>query len=96
MVLNLETVVVGLAVAGAVAWAGRSGWKSVKSQGVCSSCGSSGECPIAKNPGALAELSRKGQLNHLDYCQPGGPSCQEMAEALAMEATSLPPETKSS
>jgi hypothetical protein len=94
MSLTLEMVVVGVAVAGAVAWAARAGYKSWKSQGVCSSCGSSGECPIANNPEALAELSQKGQLNHLDNCQPGGPTCQDLAEALEREPLSQPPETR--
>jgi hypothetical protein len=96
MSLTLEMVAVGAAVSGAVAWAARAGWKSWKSQGVCSSCGSSGECPIANNPDALAELSQKGQLNHLDNCQPGGLSCRELAEALEKEATSRASETKTS
>lgn len=94
MSLTLEMVAVGMAVAVAVAWAARAGWKSLKSQGVCSSCGSSGECPIANNPEALAELSQKGQLNHLDNCQPGGLTCQELAEALEIETPSPPSKTR--
>ncbi len=94
MGMTLETVVVGVAVVIAVAWAARAGWKSLKSQGVCSSCGSSGECPIASNPDALAELSQKGQLNHLDNCQPGGPSCQELADALDKNAAYQPQESE--
>lgn len=87
---TVEIVVVGVAVAGALAWAARAGWKSIKTQGTCSSCGSSGECPIAGNPEALTELSQKGQLPHLDSCQPGGPSCQDLAEAIDRDAISRP------
>ncbi len=74
---TLEMIIVGVVVAGALVWAAVAGWRAVKTKGVCSSCGSSGECPIADNPEALAELSQNGQLPHLDNCQPGGPSCQE-------------------
>jgi hypothetical protein len=94
MSLTLEMVAVGGAVAAAVTWAARAGWKSLRSKGVCSSCGSSGECPIANNPEALAALGQKGQLNHLDNCQPGGLSCQELAESLNRDTTSPAPETK--
>lgn len=79
---TVETVVVGVAVVGALVWAGRAGWRAVRKQGVCSSCGSSGECPVANDPEALAELSQKGQQPHLDSCQPGPISCRELAEAL--------------
>lgn len=75
---TLEMVVVGVIVLVALVWAVWAGWRSVRSQGACSSCGSSGECPVAGNPEALAELSRKGQLNHLDSCQPGALSCHEL------------------
>ena len=50
--------------------------------------------PIASNPEALAELSQKGQLNHLDNCQPGGLTCQELAEALEIETPSPPSKTR--
>ena len=75
---SLEMVIVGVAVLAALVWAVWAGWRSVRKQGVCSSCGSSGACPIAGNPEALAELSRKGQLNQLDSCQPGTLSCHEL------------------
>ncbi len=60
----LEMVVIGVAVAVALAWAIRTVWKSVKSKGGCSSCGLAGECPFVGNPDALAELSKKGQLTN--------------------------------
>ena len=88
---TLEIIVVGVIVAVAAAWASRAIWRSVKKQGVCSSCGSSGECPIADNPDALAELSKKGRLTNLDSCQPGALSCQELADTLEKESSSPAP-----
>jgi hypothetical protein len=78
MGLNFEVIIVGVAVVVALAWAGRAAWRSVRKQGVCSSCGSSGECPVAGNPKALDELGRKGMLN-----QPT--NCQELADGLEKE-----------
>lgn len=83
---TLEMVIVGVVVGAALVWAGIAGWRSVRQQGTCSSCGSSGDCPIAKDPDALTELAKKGQLPHLDSCQPGTFSCQELAETLEKEA----------
>jgi len=40
---TLEMLVVGSAVAASLIWAARAGWKSVKSKGGCSSCGSAGK-----------------------------------------------------
>ena len=79
---SVEMVIVGVVVVVALAWAGRAAWRSWRKQGVCSSCGSSGECPVAGNPDALTELSQKGQLPHLDSCQPGALSCHELADML--------------
>jgi hypothetical protein len=79
---TVEMLIVGGVVAVALAWAGRAAWRSWRKQGVCSSCGSSGDCPVAGNPEALSELSQKGQLPHLDSCQPGARSCHELAEML--------------
>lgn len=84
---TVEILIVGVVVAVALAWAGRAAWRSWRKQGVCSSCGSSGECPVAGNPDALAELSQKGQLTHLDSCQPGTKSCHELVDALDREST---------
>ena len=86
----MEMIVVGAAVTVAVVWAGRAGWRSWRKQGVCSSCGSSGGCPVAGNPEAMAEIRKKGQLPHLDSCRPGALSCQELAEALEKEPTAEP------
>jgi hypothetical protein len=82
MAAVVELMVVGGAVTAALAWAGRAGWRSWRKQGVCSSCGSSGECPVADNPEALAEIRARGQLSHLDSCQPGTLSCEDLAQAL--------------
>ena len=76
---TVEILIVGAAVVVALAWAGRAVWRSVRKQGMCSSCGSSGECPVAGNPEALVELGQKGQLTQLDSCQPGTRSCEELA-----------------
>lgn len=88
---TVEMLVVGTAVAAALIWAARAGWKSVKSKGGCSSCGSAGECPFVGDPEALAELSKKGQLTNLDSCQPGTISCQELAESLEKETITKTP-----
>ena len=88
---TLEMLVVGTAVAAALIWAARTGWKSVKTKGGCSSCGSAGECPFVGDPEALAELGKKGQLTNLDSCQPGTISCQELAESLEKETINKTP-----
>ncbi len=89
---TLEMIIIGVAVATALVWAVRAGWKSVKSKGVCSSCGSADECPLVNNPDILAELSRQGQLTNLDSCQPGAISCRELAESLEKESAEKSPE----
>ena len=88
---TLEMAVIGVVVAVALAWAIRAGWKSVKTKGGCSSCGSAGECPLVGDPEALAELSKKGQLTNLDSCQPGAVSCQELVDSLEKEISSRTP-----
>lgn len=45
-----ETAVVGLLVAGAGAWAVRELVRALRKPGGCSSCGSSGACPLVKGP----------------------------------------------
>jgi len=88
---TVEMIVVGVVVAVAAAWASRAIWRSVKKQGVCSSCASSSECPLAGNPDALTELIQQGQAPHLDSCQPGALTCQELAEQLEKESSSKTP-----
>ena len=88
---TLEMVIIGVAVAVALAWAIRAGWNSVKTKGGCSSCGSAGECPLAGDPDALAKLSNSGQLTNLDSCQPGALSCQELVDSLNKESSEKTP-----
>jgi hypothetical protein len=53
MAVGMESVVVGVAVAGAGAWAVRALVRSLKKPGGCSSCAGSGGCPLVN--GSLAE-----------------------------------------
>jgi hypothetical protein len=92
---TLEMTIVGVVVGAALVWAIWAGWKAVKSRGVCSSCGSSGECPLASNPEAMAELGQKVRLNHPDSFQPDGPSCQELAGTLEKQPSAELRESKS-
>ena len=50
MAVGMESVVVGVAVAGAGAWAVRALVRSLKKPGGCSSCAGSGACPLVKGP----------------------------------------------
>ena len=71
MTFSIDILVVGVIVAGALLWAGRATFQTVKKQGTCSSCGSSGECPVAKNPELLEDLA-ESQI-------PVGASCLDLA-----------------
>ena len=82
MSFGFETAIIGVLVLTALAWAGRATYRSVKLTGGCSSCGSSGECPLVKNPKALAELTSKGQATSLKTCPPETASCTELLEPL--------------
>lgn len=58
MAVGMESVVIGVAVAGAGAWAARALVRSLKKPGGCSSCAGSGACPLVKGPlvnGPLAD-----------------------------------------
>lgn len=55
-----EAVVVGLLVAGAGAWAVRALVRSLRKPGGCSSCGSSGDCPLVNLPGADGHAGADG------------------------------------
>jgi len=92
---TLEITIVGVAVGAALVWAIWAGWKAVKSRGICTSCGSSGECPLAGHPEAMAELGQKGQLKHLDNRQPGGLSCEEPPGTLGKKSSTELRESKS-
>ena len=61
MNLGVESLVIGVLVAGALAWAVRAVYRSVRHTGGCSSCGSSGDCPLTRDPEAMAELVRTGK-----------------------------------
>jgi hypothetical protein len=52
-----EMVIVGVVVAVALVWAGRAAWRSFRKTGGCSSCSSSGECPLVKDPDAPISLT---------------------------------------
>jgi hypothetical protein len=65
-----DLVIVGLLVGGACVWAVRALVRSLKKPGGCSSCGSSGDCPLTKGSagGACAteeaERQRQGVALH--------------------------------
>ena len=82
MSIGLETIVIGVLVLSALTWAARAAYRSVKHDGGCSSCASSGECPLVKNPEALAELTRQGQATPLESCHPETASCSELLDSL--------------
>jgi len=63
MTLTVENVIVGLVVAATVFWAVRALVRSVRRTGVCSSCASSGDCPLNKDPGAPADLLEARSLS---------------------------------
>ena len=46
MALAWETAAVGVIVATALAWAGRSLWRAGRKKQVCSTCGAAGSCPL--------------------------------------------------
>jgi len=83
MSISVEAVVIGVLVLGALLWAVRSAYRSVKQTGTCSSCSSSGDCPLTNNPEALAELTRQGRTTPLDSCHPQTASCGELVDSLA-------------
>lgn len=56
MNLNVETVIVGVVVAVAMAWGIRAIYRSCKKGTVCSSCGDSGDCPLTSQGQDLTEL----------------------------------------
>lgn len=46
-----ETLAVGAVVGGAVLWAWRGLWRAAREKKVCSTCGSSGDCPLVNGKG---------------------------------------------
>jgi len=83
MSVGVEAIVIGVLVLGALLWAARAAYRSVKQAGGCSSCASSGECPLVNNPAALAELTRQGQTTPLEACHPETATCAELLDSLA-------------
>ena len=69
MALTLETVVIGVVVAGTFAWAIRAGVRSVRKTGGCSSCATSGDCPISKDPEALDRIARGEEIAPPTACR---------------------------
>jgi len=66
-----ETIVIGISVAVAAAWAVRAIWRAVRGGKACSSCSSSGDCPLINQKQNLAKM---GQL---DQCGPNTYQCPD-------------------
>ena len=82
MNIGIETIIIGGLVAGALIWAARSAYRAVKHTGGCSSCSSSGECPLVENSEALTELARQSRRTPRKNCHPETASCGELVESL--------------
>jgi hypothetical protein len=60
--MGWETIVVGVIVGAAMVWAVRGAMRAARRKQVCSTCGSSGDCPLVKGvnapdaPGATCGL----------------------------------------
>jgi hypothetical protein len=85
MDFSTDLLIVAGVVAGAVLWAARAAYRTWKAQGTCSSCGSSGECPVAKNPELLADLAagKDGKPGQAE----GFASCKDLADVLEKKTT---------
>ena len=57
---TLEYVIVGVVVAATVLWAVRALVKTLRKTGGCSSCATSGDCPVAKDPELISDLLEAG------------------------------------
>ncbi len=68
-----EMVLVGVVVGVALFWAVRAIWNSVRKGNACTSCTSSGDCPVENNPEMLQELGEMGQHS------PSSPVCPSQA-----------------
>lgn len=51
-----EYIIVGVIVAVTVAWAVRALVRTVRKTGACSSCSTSGDCPVSKDPDLISDL----------------------------------------
>jgi hypothetical protein len=60
MSLTLEYVIVGVVVAATVLWAVRALLKTLRKTGGCSSCATSGDCPVTKDPELISDLLEVG------------------------------------
>lgn len=57
---TLEYIIVGLVVLVTMAWAGRALVRTVRKTGGCSSCATSGDCPVNKDPDLVSDLLEVG------------------------------------
>ncbi|MCB1182385.1 FeoB-associated Cys-rich membrane protein [bacterium] len=69
MVFTVENIVIGVVVAGTVAWAVRAGVRSVRKTGGCSSCATSGDCPLSNDPEALDRIARGEEMAPPTACR---------------------------
>jgi hypothetical protein len=69
MGFTLENVIIGLVVALTAAWAVRAGIRSVRKTGGCSSCATSGDCPISNDPEALDRIVRGEEIAPPTACR---------------------------
>ena len=60
---GVETIVIGVAFLGAVVWGVRGAVRSFRKTGSCSSCATSGDCPVMKDPKALEKLQKGEPVN---------------------------------
>lgn len=65
----IETIVIGVAVVIAGAWAAKAIWRSVRGGSACSSCSGSSDCPLVAQQEDLANLGK------LDQCGPNAFDC---------------------
>jgi hypothetical protein len=60
MNLTVEYLIVGGIVAATVVWAVRALLKTLRKTGGCSSCATSGDCPVTKDPELISDLLETG------------------------------------
>ena len=60
MNLTVEYVIVGVIVAATALWAVRALLKTLRKTGGCSSCATSGDCPVTKDPELISDLLEAG------------------------------------
>ena len=57
---TLEYVIVGAVVLATMAWAGRALVRTIRTTGGCSSCATSDDCPVNKDPELISDLLEAG------------------------------------